>query len=495
LTPNSRLLDSRLLTPDCFMRSLFLKILLWFGLAMVLVNVVSFVTGVIIERRSQAQRDNPAASMYGVYAETAVEIFERDGQSALSSYLDRVEGASHIHAVVFNERGEEISGRAVPSGADEVAKRANEAAPFVFEFHQQQHPLAARLVRSATGALYTLVGEMPRPDFPRPPPRLGEPGSFFFGLRLLGQSLLPILLIGAFFCYWLARYLTAPVIKLRDTTQALADGNLKARVSDKLAKRHDEIGYLGRDFNMMAGRIESLVEAQQRLLRDISHELRSPLTRLNVALELVRRRAAPELDKGLDRIGREAGSINEMIGQLLTLSRVESGTYRLAGVRIDLCLLLKEIADDADFEARSRNRTVRITSCESCTTMGVAELLRSAIENVVRNAVHHTGEGTEVLIALSCEANDSEKHALIRVRDHGTGVPEEAIERIFDPFYRVEDARDRQTGGTGLGLAIATRAVQLHGGTIRAANAPDGGLVVEIRFPIALESSRDSNAA
>lgn len=475
------------------MRSLFLKILLWFGLAMVLVNVVSFVTGIIIERRSQPPRENPAAFIYGIYAETAAEIFERDGQAALSSYLERVEGASHIHAVVFNERGEEISGRSIPSGADEVARRVTENAPF-FEL-RQQHPLAARLVRSTRGALYTLVGEIPRPDFPRPPLRLGEPGSFFFGMRLLGQSLIPILLIGALFCYVLARYLTAPVVKLRDTTQALANGNLKARVSDKLTKRRDEIGYLGRDFNMMAGRIESLVEAQQRLLRDISHELRSPLTRLNVALELVRRRARPDLDKGLDRIGREAGSINEMIGQLLTLSRVESGTYRLQGVGIDLCALVNEIADDADFEARSRNRTVRITTCESCLTMGVAELLRSAIENVVRNAVHYTAEGTEVLIALRCQEQEGEKQALITVRDHGAGVPEDSLKRIFDPFYRVEDARDRQTGGTGLGLAIATRAVQLHGGTIQASNAHDGGLIVEIKFPIVTEADKDSSTA
>src|SRR5437763_14612335 len=478
------------------MRSFFLKILLGFGLAMVLVNVASFVTGFIIERRSQPPRTNPIAPALGVYAQTAAEILERDGQGALASYLDRVERASGIHAVILDEYGEEVSGRPVPAGASELAKRTTESAPFVFEFSPQQpQPLAAQAVRAPSGTRYTMVAEMPGPDFPRPPPRPGEHGSFLFGLHLLGQSMLTVLLVGGLFCYWLARYVTTPIVKLRDTTHELAAGNLTARISHKLIKRRDEIGSLGRDFNLMAGRIESLVEAQRRLLRDISHELRSPLTRLNVALELVRRRAAPELDKGLDRIGREAGSINEMIGQLLTLSRVESGTYKLAGVRIDLCALLQEITDDADFEARCRNRTVRITACEECTATGVAELLRSAIENVVRNAVHHTAEGTEVLIALYCETSDGEKHALISVQDHGAGVPEEAIERNFDPFYRVEDARDRQTGGTGLGLAIATRAVQLHGGTIRAANAPDGGLVVEIRFPIALESSRDSNAA
>jgi two-component system sensor histidine kinase CpxA len=466
------------------MRSLFLKILLWFGLTMVLVNVVSFVTGVIIERRSQQQRTNPAATMFGVYAQTAVDVFERDGQPALSSHLERVERASRIRAVVFDERGDEISGRPVPTGAKELAKRVTESAPFVFDFsRQQQQPLAAQLVRSPGGALYTLVGVMPRPDFPRPPPRLGEPGSFLFGLRMVEQSLLPVLLIGAVFCYWLARYLTTPIVKLRDTTHELADGNLTARVSHKLIKRYDEIGYLGRDFNLMAGRIETLVEAQQRLLRDISHELRSPLTRLGVALELVKRRAGPDMCTGLDRIEREAASINEMIGQLLTLSRVESGTYRLNKIEIDLCALLQKVADDADFEARSRDRSVRITSCEASTISGVAELLKSATENVVRNAVRHTAKGTEVEISLRCESLDAGKYIVIRVRDHGPGVPEESIDEIFRPFYRVEDARDRQTGGAGLGLAIAARAVHLHAGSIKAANAPDGGLIVEIRLP------------
>lgn len=301
---------------------------------------------------------------------------------------------------------------------------------------------------------------------------------------MVGPRLLAVLLIGALFCYLLARYLVTPVVKLRDTTHELADGNLSARVSHSLIKRHDEIGYLGRDFNLMAGRIESMVELQRRLLRDISHELRSPLTRLGVALELVRRRAGPEAGPGLDRIARESESINGMIGQLLTLSRLESGTDRLNNVRVDLCALVQDVAGDADFEAQSRNRSVHVVTCEDCTMTGVAELLRSAIENVVRNAVHYTAEGTAVEIALRCEDVESKRYAVINVRDHGKGVPDEAIEEIFRPFYRVEDARDRQSGGTGLGLAIAARAVFSHGGTIKAANASGGGLVVEMSLPI-----------
>jgi two-component system sensor histidine kinase CpxA len=467
------------------MRSLFLKIFLWFALAMVLVNVASFVTGIITERQSQPFRTNPMSPVFGVYAQTAVEIFERDGRAALAAYLERVERASHIRATLLDERGEEVAGRTVPAGGSELALRVKEDTPFVFEFpRQQQQPLAAQAVRSSGGTLYTLVGELPRPEFPRPPPRIGDPGSLRFGLRTVGPRLLAVLLIGALFCYLLARYLVTPVVKLRDTTQELAGGNLAARVSHSLIKRRDEIGYLGRDFNLMAGRIESMVELQRRLLRDISHELRSPLTRLGVALELVRRRAGPESGPGLDRIARESESINQMIGQLLALSRLESGTDRLNNVRVDLCTLVRDVAADADFEAQSRNRSVRVVACEDCTANGVAELLRSAIENVLRNAVHYTAEGSEVEIALRCDDVGNDRYAVINVRDHGAGVPDEALDEIFRPFYRVEDARDRQTGGTGLGLAIAARAVFSHGGTIKAANARGGGLIVEIRLPL-----------
>jgi two-component system sensor histidine kinase CpxA len=298
--------------------------------------------------------------------------------------------------------------------------------------------------------------------------------------------------VGALFCYWLAKYLSAPIVQLRSATRQLSDGNLTARVNENLLKRRDEITYLGRDFNLMAARIESLVEAQRRLLADISHELRSPLARQGVAVGLARRRGGPEVSSALDRIGRESDRMNVMIGQLLALSRSECSTDGLEKVKVDLGALLLEITDDADFEARDRDRSVKVVRLEPSVTVGELELIRSAIENVVRNAVRYTAPGTQVEVSLTSEAVNGHRYAVVRVRDHGRGVPNAAIDEIFRPFYRVEDARDRKSGGTGLGLAIAARAVRLHDGTINAENAPDGGLIVEIKLPVK-DAHQESN--
>jgi signal transduction histidine kinase len=235
---------------------------------------------------------------------------------------------------------------------------------------------------------------------------------------------------------------------------------------------------------LMAEQIESLVQAQRRLLGDISHELRSPLARLSVALELARQRSGPEAASALARIQREAENLNDMIGQLLTLTRLQTGAQEVPKSEFDLCRLAREIADDAEFEAQSDNRSVRLESAVACSTVGNEQLLRRAIENVVRNAVHYTAEGSDVEIKVQPHHSESDQKGMqIIVRDHGAGVPQAALEEIFRPFYRVDDARDREAGGVGLGLAIAERAVNLHGGRITAANASDGGLIVTIELP------------
>ena len=453
--------------------SLFLKIFLWFFLALIVVAGMTFVVGELTRTEPFHPHPHGAADIaMSAYAESAAEIYEREGQNSLAAYLDHMQREDGINCVFFNQHLDEVTGRHIPAGARELAERAMRTKAPEF-LPGERSPLLGRPVTTTRGGQYVLVSEMP--PHMMPPPLLDH-------ILHLGA----VLLVGGLFCYWLARYLTAPVTKLRAATQELARGNLSARVGPSLGKRRDELASLGADFDLMAEQIESLLKSQRRLLGDISHELRSPLARLNVALELARQRSGPAAISALERIQREAENLNEMIGQLLAITRLESGAQALKKTEIDLARLLREIADDADFEARSRNRTVRVNAGETCTIEGTEDLLRRAIENVIRNAVQYTAAGTEVQIDLHCgppSGKGDEELAVITVRDHGAGVPGPALTEIFRPFYRVEDARDRESGGAGLGLAITERCVKLHGGTVAAANAIDGGLVVTISLP------------
>ncbi|HET9712920.1 MAG TPA: ATP-binding protein [Pyrinomonadaceae bacterium] len=451
-------------------RSLYLKIFIWFWLAMIIINVVLF-AAFALTRPTPARRSFRELAQTGPNAQKAAEVYEQSGPAALSASLQATEKAGGASATFFNENGTELSGRPVPPKAQELSAKATETRDIEFNF-DVEGTLIARPTVSATGQRYIYVAHIPRPPF--------QPSFQSLGLRLL-----VVLVIGGIFCYWLARYLATPLFKLRTTTNELAEGNLGARVSTKLARRRDEVGQLGRDFNAMAERLEGMVKAQQRLLGDISHELRSPLARLGVALGLARQRSGAEANGALDRIERESDNLNEMISQLLALTRLESGTDGRKRTDVDLTALVREVVKDADYEARSLNRSVQVVSSDNCSINGVEELLRSAVENVVRNAVRYTPEGTAVEVALRKQNGNGDNFAVISVRDRGKGVPEEALEKIFRPCYRTEDARDRQSGGgTGLGLAITERAVRMHGGSVQATNAADGGLAIEIRLDL-----------
>jgi two-component system, OmpR family, sensor histidine kinase CpxA len=453
-------------------RSLYLKIFIWFWLAMIIINVVLF-AAFALTRPTPTRRSWRDLTQVGPNAQKAAEIFEQSGPAALTAALQATEKSTGVSATFFDESGKELSGRTVPPNAAELIARATESREIEFNF-AGPGTLVARPLVSAKGQRYMYVAHIPRPPF--------QPISQALGLRLL-----VVLVIGGIFCYWLARYLTTPLLNLRTTTNELAEGNLAARVPTKIAKRRDEVGQLGRDFNTMAERLESMVRAQQRLLGDISHELRSPLARLGVALGLARQRSGAEAGGALDRIERESDNLNEMISQLLTLTRLESGTDSRKRTDVDLAALVKDVAEDADFEARSINRSVNVVSSDNCSIKGIEELLRSAVENVVRNAVRYTPEGTAVEVALRTQNGGSDNFAVISVRDRGNGVPEGSLEKIFQPFYRTEDARDRQSGGgTGLGLAITERAVRMHGGSVQAMNVAGGGLAVEMRLNLNL---------
>ena len=284
-----------------------------------------------------------------------------------------------------------------------------------------------------------------------------------------------MLLTGLALCYLLALNLTSPIRKIREATRGLAAGDLKTRVLPQIGRRRDELADLARDFDVMAERLESLVTSQARLTQDISHELRSPLARMNVALEIAKQKAGPDSLPLLARIEKESDRLNEMIGRILILAKLEGGADDLEHEWIDLADLVSDVSEDADFEAKAKGKSVKMSKIDDCRVVGSDNLLRSAVENVLRNAVRYTVDGSDVDVSLDANADK----AVIKIADHGGGVPEEELANLFRPFYRVGEARERRTGGIGLGLAIADRAIQAHKGTITARNK-NGGLEVEI---------------
>ena len=282
----------------------------------------------------------------------------------------------------------------------------------------------------------------------------------------------------------LAAVITRPIRRLRHAAQTFAGGDLSVRVP---AKGHDEVAALARDFNLMADRLRDLLEAQKRLLRDVSHELRSPLARLRVALELARKKEDPV--SLLDRIERETERLESMVTDVLALSRIEAAMTHPTRQVVSLDNIVNAVAQDAIFEAEALHKSVKADVAQVVDVVGDPVLLRSAVENVVRNALRYTAQESVVSISLHIEKDA----AVIMVRDQGEGVPAEALGKLFQPFSRVGEARDRASGGYGLGLAISRQAVESHGGTISAANAQGGGLVVTLRLPLARSGAVSSS--
>jgi two-component system, OmpR family, sensor histidine kinase CpxA len=316
-----------------------------------------------------------------------------------------------------------------------------------------------------------------------------EQHTWYEDLYHFASPQLPVAIaVGGLTTFVLVLIFTRPVVRLRKAALELAQGNLGTRVPEGRPRsrffKGDEFDALVRSFNHMAERLESLVNAQKLLLRDVSHELRSPLARLSVALELSREDADPTMSTHLDRIERETVRLNQLIGQLLTLSSMEAAEGLDEFERVSLKELLEEMTPDATYEAQQRDASVGLQAECECVVEGRRELLYRAIENVVRNAVRYTAAGTQVEIRLGQDRQN--RMAVIEVSDRGPGIPESELSSIFRPFYRVDTARSSQTGGFGVGLAIAERAVKLHNGQITASNRADEGASIEIRLPLAI---------
>ena len=451
--------------------SLFLKIFLWFWLSIALVVTAQTVV-------NWSTQTEPLVRQWQIFAsesvnansQTAVLIYENEGARGVEEFLSRLKNPERINAVgFFDENMNQIAGGETSAEARNLLAVALKSENVEFNRLPDQI-LAAKKVQSKKGANYLYVIQLKRP------PQTSLTTEIINRI----PQILAVILTAGLVCYGLARYLSSPIGKLRKATQKFAEGDLQTRVGPEVGNRHDELAYLARDFDEMAERIENLLDSQKRLSQDISHELRSPLARLNVALELAKQRSTGAATTPLlERIENESNRLNEMIGRLLMLSKLESGAQDFDKQNINLTKLVESVVSDADFEAQAKGKSVKILEKKNARVFGNENLLRSAVENVLRNAVRYTGEGTTVEVSIS----NGKGRAEIDVRDFGEGVPEDELENLFRPFYRVGEARERKTGGIGLGLAIAERAVHAHRGTIKARNT-ENGLHIVIKLPV-----------
>jgi two-component system, OmpR family, sensor histidine kinase CpxA len=450
------------------MKSLFWRIFLSFWVAQALI-----IAAVIVVTLALRPRSSTWEALRTTALNDAVAAYEQGGDAQLRKYMDELEATQHVRAYLFNEQGTELSHRTPPDWAIRMAAGAPRAPRDGFMIPA---PPVQRDSRASSDGLhrYTLVLGLP------PGPRV------FFGPRGMPIRWLIIAVVcSGLVCYLVSWFMTKPIVRLRAATRQLAAGDLTARSGAPVRGRRDEVAGLMRDFDAMAERLEILMKAQSRLLNDISHELRSPLARLNVALGLARQRANVESADMLERIELEASRLNELIGRILTLARLEDGEQRVPQTPVPLDEVVLNVAEDAEFEAQARRCHVHAHIPEGVWDVrGNASLLHSAVENVVRNAIRYTQEGTSAEINLSSEESPRGPEAVLTVSDSGPGVPKDALQKLFEPFYRLDDARGRQTGGVGLGLAITERAVRFHGGRVSAHNRREGGLRIEIRLPL-----------
>jgi two-component system sensor histidine kinase CpxA len=433
------------------MRSLFAKILLWFWFTVAVTVVGSaFISAININQDSD--ENAPVGRLVTFQLAEARAAYETGGRPGLEDFLDTLHRVYDARGVLTDHEGHDLLTNEDRSDLIRHARRR-----VLYEVFRGGDSTVARTSEDGRYWFFFIVPRIP------------------VGLWFLQPEHIFVIGMGVLLCYWLAFHLTRPVRRLQRAVERFGRGDLSARSG---SVRRDELGDLARTFDRMADRMETLLAAERRLLLDISHELRSPLARLGVAVELAR--SGDNLGAALNRIQKESDRLNALVGQLLQVTRAEGDPASLRRDPIRLDELVGQLVEDSFLEAASHGCAVHYERREPVTVAGDAELLRRAVENVIRNAIRYAPRETAIEVKLA----RSNGRVVVDIRDHGPGVPEEALPRLFDAFYRVESDRNRSSGGIGLGLSIARRAIELHRGNIRARNAQPG-LEVELELPVA----------
>ncbi len=425
------------------MSSLYRTILLWFVLLLAASAAIVLLASPMFVLRF-SPRGGPIDRMNAVFFRQARQAYAQDGAAGLDGFLRGLESQLPARYLLVDAKGRDLV-----TGEDQ-------SAPLQIATSDRFPVVQGRLARAYSNGEFHFI-TLVQPD------GAGKGGPW---------TLLLVAVIISVLCWLFATQLVSPVRSLAQTMDQFGRGDISARSS---IQRRDEIGGLAKSFNQMAERITALVTAERQLLQDVSHELQSPLARLAVAAKLTC--SAPDREAAAARLQKEILRLSEMVSGLLDITRAEGDPAAFCRDPIDLRELLIDVVGGCEWEAGERQITMR-PSLEDLTVYGNEELLRRAVENVIRNAVRFSPEGGFVDVALRRIDEECE----VEIRDHGPGVPPEALEKIFLPFYRVETARERDPGGTGLGLSLARRAVLLHHGTIRAENVQPG-LRIVMRIP------------
>ncbi len=445
------------------MRSLLLRIFLSFWLIIVLTIVSAASLGYLYAERARTSLQNFEVSEAMI---EAGDSLRQDGRDGLVDWLEALPSVTASLIYIVDEPGRELLDRRLPAPVERALRRAEGRLPGIRpprprDTDTLRPPRPFAQLVGPEGEVYTLIVLPPQSAVGR---WLSQRGRLTFAIIAL--------LVSGGVSYLLARAISRPIRRFRESTVAIADGDLDTRIASSVEKRRDEIGGLAQDFNQMAHKLQQAWQRQSELTSNVSHELRSPLARLKVALELARRKTG-ELPE-LDRIDAETGRLDELIGQLLTFSRLDTGA-RESAEPVELAELVAGVVDDVAYEYTGHDVNIEWQGGEGVSVDGFPNALRSAVENALRNAALHGGG--DVQVSLHAEAG----HAVVTVQDQGGGVPDEDLGHLFEPFYRAGTSAESQ--GAGLGLAIAARAMAMHQGSITARNVAQG-LRIEMRLPV-----------
>ncbi|SMC96689.1 two-component system, OmpR family, sensor histidine kinase CpxA [Desulfocicer vacuolatum DSM 3385] len=454
------------------MNKLFLKLFfIWYCFSIFFATIVTSTVIILLntDSKNSVLTGVSSKALY-LFGQVAVEHYEAQRKSALDAMLRDSEKENEVQISLYNEEGEKLGGNTSLDTVSPIIKAALAEGEFINIIYFWK-PVMARRISGTEGNRYVVIF---------------EPGIFIHSDILSKNFFLRLFIIlfaGGVISFFLTRHLVSPIKKIQQATLRIARGDFSVRIGNQFHGRRDELVDLARDFDNMAEKIDRLKTIQTQVLRDISHELRSPLTRLGVALELECRRAGTNNGLFLDRIRLEAERLNALIDQILVVAGFKQDIETMKIEPINLKALLKRIVVDADFETQSQNSPVAVIHAREIVYHGNIDLLKRTFDNIIRNAVLYSKTELPIDISILTEKKEGQSYVVVMVSDHGDGVPENSLEKIFHPFYRVENARDRKSGGTGLGLAISDRAVKMHNGFILASNRAGGGLTVKTYLP------------